>query len=580
MMAIPWIRKGSFFALFFCILPVTWSAPDADLILTNGKIITVDEAFSIHRAMAVQENRILAVGDSDLLDDFKGSDTQVIDLKGKSVLPGLIDSHAHSANASITEFDHELPEMDSIQDVLDYIRSRAEVLEDGEWIRVSQHFLTRLKEQRYPTKEELDQAAPNHPVIFRTGPDASVNTLALEKSGIDKDWEPDDGGPGFAETDPETGELTGILRNCTRFLKYKNPNKSPSKEDHLQWMKKLFADYNRVGLTSVGERSTSQSNIERYQELLERDELTIRAYISVYVGSNQPIEDIEEKLDNIVDQPFYEGESHLKVSAAKVFLDGGMLTGSAYMREPWGVSELYNISDPDYRGMRFIEHDHLVDIINACMERDIQFMAHSVGDGAVHGFIDACKELQDQHDIRQKRPVICHSNFMSEEAVRELSRLGICADIQPPWLYHDGRTLHHHFGYERLTWFQPLRSLFELGAHVGGGSDHMMKIGSLRAINTYDPWLSMYTAMTRKAKWLDRPLHPEQALSRVQAIRFYTINNAYLFFAEEERGSLEKGKLADFIVLDRDPITCSLEEFKNTKVLSTYIGGQLVYSKE
>jgi predicted amidohydrolase YtcJ len=155
--------------------------------------------------------------------------------------------------------------------------------------------------------------------------------------------------------------------------------------------------------------------------------------------------------------------------------------------------------------------------------------------------------------------------------------MGIPVDIQPAWLYLDGRTLHHHFGYERLSWFQPLKAIFDKGGIVGGGSDHMQKIGALRSINFYDPWMAMWVATTREARWLEEPLHPEHALDREQIIRFYTINNAYLFFAEDKLGSLEAGKLADFIVLSDDILTCSPEQLRNMKVERTYLGGDLVH---
>ncbi len=210
----------------------------------------------------------------------------------------------------------------------------------------------------------------------------------------------------------------------------------------------------------------------------------------------------------------------------------------------------------------------------------MQFNAHSVGDGAVHAIIDGCDKLKDKFDIRAKRPVICHSNFMGEEDVQRVAQLGVCMDIQPAWLHLDGRTLTNHFGYERLKWFQPLKSLMALGAHAGGGSDHMQKIGSIRSINFYDPWLAIWVTMTRQAKWMDKPLHPEQGLSRMEAIRFYTINNAYLHFAEKERGSLEPGKLADFIVLDRDIMSCPVDDIKEMQVLKTYLGGEMVYARK
>src|SRR5438046_1963800 len=162
----------------------------------------------IRQARAVKGDRLIRAGtDEDVL-KTRGPSTAVVDLGGKMVLPGLIDSHAHPTDACLTEFDHPIPEMETIPDVLDYIRSRAQALGPDRWIVVRQVFITRLKEQRYPTREELDRAAPQNPVLFATGPDASVNSLALKLSGIDKDFRPD--GPGQVEKDTRTGEPTGI----------------------------------------------------------------------------------------------------------------------------------------------------------------------------------------------------------------------------------------------------------------------------------------------------------------------------------------------------------------------------------
>ena len=158
--------------------------------------------------------------------------------------------------------------------------------------------------------------------------------------------------------------------------------------------------------------------------------------------------------------------------------------------------------------------------------------------------------------------------------------LGVVADIQPAWLYLDTRTLVKQFGDARLRYFQPLRSIFMAGGIAGGGSDHMQKIGSLRAINPYNPFLGMATAVTRQAKWYDKPLHPIEALSRPQAIRFYTANNAYLLFREREVGTLEAGKLADFIVVDTDLLACPDNKIAATQVLETWLGGKRVFKRE
>jgi predicted amidohydrolase YtcJ len=171
---------------------------------------------------------------------------------------------------------------------------------------------------------------------------------------------------------------------------------------------------------------------------------------------------------------------------------------------------------------------------------------------------------------------LTHSNFMDRRTIDLLARLGAVANIEPAWLYLDTRTLVTQFGYDRLRYFQPLRSLFEAGGRVGGGSDHMQKIGSFRSINPYNPFLGIWVAVTRKAKNYDGTLHPEEALSREQAIRFYTTNNAYLLFREKEIGSLAPGKLADFIVLDRDILSCPADAIRETQVLDTYLGGKRI----
>jgi hypothetical protein len=556
-----------------------WGQPAADVVLVNGKFITVDSAFSIRSAMAVKDGRILAVGTPSEIEAYRGPSTRVVDLEGSTVLPGLIDSHTHPAAAAVFEYDHRVPEMESVADVLAYIRERAQTVPEGGWIWVSQVFLTRLKEQRYPTRAELDEAAPRHAVVFRTGPDASVNSLALQLSGIDEDWKVDDGGPGYAEKDPDTGKLTGILRSCTRYLKSQGDLREPTRAERASALQQLLADYNRAGITAVSERDADTNEVEIYRDLRSRNALTCRAFLARHVESNQPDSQIEAEILAVRRSDLYQGDDRLRMRTIKMYLDGGMLTGSAFMRQPWGASPLYGITDPGYRGLQFIPDDKLRRILELCFRHEVQFTAHSVGDGAVHAFIDACAALGSRFNLRELRPVIGHSNFMSEEAVWRVAELGIPVDIQPAWLHLDGRTLTNHFGYERMAWFQPLRALFAAGAVAGGGSDHMQKLGSRRSINFYDPWLGMWVAMTRQARWLDRPLHPEHALSRVEAIRFYTINNAYLLQAEKDLGSLEPGKLADFIVLSKDILTCPLDRVPDIQVESTWVGGRQVWQR-
>jgi predicted amidohydrolase YtcJ len=440
----------------------------ADLILHHGKVVTVDQNFSIREAIAVKDGKILRVGtEADVL-KLKGPRTQVIDLGGKMVLPGLMDSHVHPGTAAITEFDHPVPTMESIADVLEYIRQRAEMVGEGKWVNVSQVFITRLKEQRYPTREELDRVAPKNPVVFATGPDASLNTLALKLSGIDKDFKVTDGGGGFAEKDPTTGDPTGILRNLGRFIKNDSSEKEPTEADRYRRTVDLFHDYNSVGITSIGDRNAGADDVKRYKKMLADGKLTVRISVSRHIDTIGPMEGIQNRIRAVANDPLRKHDPMLQIIGIKTFLDGGMLTGSAYMRNPWGVSEIYAIRDPEYRGVLFIPKERLLPIVKTTLDSGMQFTAHSVGDGAVHTLLDVYEELNRARPVKENRPCITHSNFMSEEAVKECARLGVCVDIQPAWLYLDTRTLAAQFGYERLRWFQPLKSLFAAGAMAGG----------------------------------------------------------------------------------------------------------------
>jgi predicted amidohydrolase YtcJ len=558
------------------LLAAALRAQAPDLILHHGKIVTVDPQFRIVDSIAIRGDRILALGRYTNIARLAGRDTRQIDLKGKTVLPGLSDSHVHAAEAALYEFDHPVPDMETIGDVLRYIKERAAVAKPGDWIVLTQVFITRLREQRFPTRAELDAAAPRNPVYFGTGPDAAVNSLALKLSGIDKDFRITDGKPGRIERGA-AGEPTGILRSCSRLITLHSGDKVPTNDDRRQRLKMLLADYNSVGLTSISEGDLNDVDLEVYRLLKESGELTCRVFVAYDVDAQMPLERITARISSAAASPLHRYNNMLWLRGIKTFLDGGMLTGSAFMLEPWGVSKVYSIDDPTYRGMRYIEPGKLFQIARFALKNDLQFTAHSVGDGAVQTLIDAYAEINREFPLRSARPCITHANFMTAAGIRQMKDLGIVANLQPDWLWLDGATLRRQFGDRRLAYFQPYKTLFESGVMVGGGSDHMQKMGSFRSINPYNPFLGMWITLTRQPRWTDQPLTPEQRISREQAIRLYTINNAFLTFEEKEKGSLENGKLADFIVLDRDILTCPVEDVRKIQVEQTYLGGKLIY---
>lgn len=567
-----------FFALLFALVPPL-AAQAPDIIFHNGKIVTVDARFSIAQAVAVRGDRIVATGSNQAVLAKAGPSTRKIDLRGRTMLPGLTDSHTHAVDAALFEFDHPVPDMETIADVLAYIKARAKVVPEGEWIFVSQVFITRLREQRFPTRAELDEAAPKHAVYFRTGPDAALNSLALKRAGIGKGYEITDGRPGRIEKDA-SGEPNGILRNCARLIPYKSSGRAPTIAEKSAQLAKLIADYNATGITSICDRDAGDDDVATYQRLLADGGLSARVFINLSVDGQGAIDDIRKRIDYAAAHPLHKYSNQLWLRGIKMYLDGGMLTGSAYMREPWGVSKVYSITDPSYRGMRYIDADKLFEAVRYSMKKGLQPTAHSVGDGAVHAMVTAYERVNAEMPVREHRPCITHSNFMSPEAVEKMAKYGIVADLQPAWLERDGATLVKQFGYARLSYFQPYKALQDAGVMVGGGSDHMQKIGSMRSINPYNPFFGMWIMLERRPRWTNTVLHPEQRVSREQAVRFYTIQNAFLTFEEKEKGSIETGKLADLIVLDRDILTCPADAVRTTQVLETWLGGKQVFARK
>lgn len=555
-----------------------WGQGAPDAIFHNGKVVSADRGFTVHQAFAVRDGRIVAVGSDAVIRGLATPGTKRHDIGGRMVLPGLIDSHVHAPAASMFEFDHEIPSMETIRDVLDYIAARTKVVPEGAWIQTQQVFITRLKEARYPTRAELDAAAPRHPVAFRTGPDSMLNTLALKKCGFDRSFKVEDGGPGYLEKDA-AGDPNGLARGLGRYIKIESRSRKPSEADHLSRLQELFRDYNQIGFTTIADRGANPESIRRYRQLHGDGSLTVRVALSQTFPTVGSMESIRGAIDEIAASPLRKEDPWLRLIGTKTWLDGGMLTGSAYMSKPWGRNENYGIRDDQYRGVLNIPPERLVEMVRQVAKHGMQFTAHCQGDAAGATLLDAYEQVNREVPLRELRMGITHSSFMTKETVEKAARLGVVLDIQPIWLYLDTRTLVSQFGYDRLRYFQPLKSIFAAGGMTGGGSDHMLKIGDLRAINSYNPFLSMWTTITRRAKWYAGQLHPEEALTRRQAIEFYTRNNAHLIFWEKEIGSIEPGKRADFIIIDRDLLTCPEDDIKDTRVLQTWVEGRKVFER-
>lgn len=555
---------------------------DADLIVHHARVVTVDGKFSIAEAVAVQDGKIAAVGtDADVL-KLKGSKTRVIDAGGKMVLPGLMDSHSHPVGAALSEWKGPLPDPRSIKEVLAYIHKQAETTPEGKWIVLRYAFPTRLDDARFPTKGELDEAAPNHPVLYHAGPAGVCNSMALKVSGVTKDTP--NPSPGVIVKDPATGEPTGMLRQAYGVLKgVPSAGGEATPSDRRAALKKLFALYNERGLTSVADRNASRADLDLYRELHRAGELTVRMNVARSFSPTGTREQVAKRFDDLPGKdglggPTGVGDDWVRVGPIKLFLDGGMLNGTAYMRQPWPKGPTYQVTQDDYRGLLFIPQEQLRMVVEEGVKRKWQMTAHTAGEGGMDELLDAYEFVNSMTPLRDLRPCITHANFPSKRNLERCKAIGVVADVQPAWLYKDGTTLLNVLGKERVRWFQPYRSWLEYTV-IGGGSDHMLRFDPLGSTNPWDPWLGIAVALHRTTE-RGTELFPEEALTREQAIRLYTINNAYITHAEKEKGTLEAGKLGDLILIDRDVLTCPVKDVAGTKVLLTVVGGKVVYEEK
>ncbi len=350
---------------------------EPDIVIRNAKVITVDPEFRIAEAVAIRGERIEAVGTFEDIEPSITPNTKVIDAGGKALLPGLYDSHVHPLGAASSEVDHPIPAYRSLEDIKAYIIERAKAQPEGSWIVVRYAFPTRLEESRFPTKDELDAIAPNHPVLHQGGPAGMVNSKALEMSGVTKDTP--DPPAGRIVKDPKTGEPTGMLRNAYSVLKGLPKNAYGDRvSDDEGRLKLLFRRYNERGLTSVADRAASETSLAAYRHLRDEGELTVRVNATRVLG--QPLGERSEIIDRLNALAAYDtkgepngpsgvGDHWVRIGPMKVFLDGGMLNGTAYMREPWGVGPTYQITEPDYRGLLFIPPDNLAIIAEEAARR-------------------------------------------------------------------------------------------------------------------------------------------------------------------------------------------------------------------
>lgn len=550
-------------------------AADADLILHNGKILTADAKFSVVQAVAVKNGRITRTGTSaDVLKAERGANTKVTDLAGKTVVPGLIDAHVHTLSAALSEFREPMPHFQSISDIQDFLRKRAQVVPKGKWIFVPRTFATRLKEMRVPNRHDLDVVS-DHPVFLDSSYVTVLNTRGLKECGIDRNTP---NPPAGEVVKDEKGEPNGILRNGPTLTKAAQNIEVFTRDEKLKAMRDQLRRYREAGLTAVGDRAVTGEDVDLYKELEKRGEIPVRVVMTWRLNAAQPVEEAVKEIQSHKDWTTNASNSDmLKFGTFKVTLDGGMIQGTAYQRMPYGPFGriLHAQSNPDSRGQLFIEPAKLYSILEAAYAQGWQLTAHSQGGGAVDNLLDAFEKLNAKKPIAPTRSHLMHASFQNMEAIGRAAKLGVLADVQPAWLNYDAPALSKVFPNKPgpMRYFIPLKSYLTAGVKIAGGSDHMIGWDKNSAINPYNPFHGIWTAVTRKTTF-GEVVGPEEKLTREEALRLYTNGPAYLQFAEKERGSIETGKYADLVVLDRDYMTCPEDEIKKIEPVMVLVGGK------
>jgi predicted amidohydrolase YtcJ len=565
-----------FYLLLLCFLLATCSEKqNADIILHNGKVVTVDSSFSIAEAIAIKDEKIFALGTSKDILKLAGQSTQIIDLKRKTVVPGLIDAHAHPIRASRSEYREKIPDVHSINELLQWIHSQTQAKPKGEWIIHPKFFITRMQDMRQLTLRELDSVSPDHPVFLDGSFGGMVNTVALKISGL---W--DSSNPGLLRS-KKTKQPLGLIQGSIFPLLAIKKTEKLNPDQEMNALTNMFQLYNQMGITSIYSGGGDSSELALYEKLMRTDKQSVRVFHNMIFPIKSPFTDsaIQNMLSRF-NRKTGDGNTMVKVGAFKVVLDGGVLTGTAYLRKGWGekAGPIYGINNPEYRGNILYSQHELERLISIAAKYGWKFTAHVTGGGAVDTLLAAYNEVNKSFNITGRRFSIIHGNFYTPEAIQKMVALGIYADMQPAWFLKDADLLHQVLDEEQFKTFHPYQSLLKQGVIINGGSDHMVKLDADESINPYNPFLAIWAMVSRKTE-RGSVYYPEEAVSREDALRMYTINNARGSFEENIKGSLEPGKFADMAVLSADLLACPVDSIKQIRSVLTILNGKIVYER-
>lgn len=557
--------------------PSEWQPLAPDSVIINGKIITVDRKFTITQAVAVKDGKIIAVGSNEDVRKLKGGSTKVLDLRGKTMLPGINDAHNHLQTFGLSRpplrLDLTFPKVKSINDIAQMVGERVKAVKPGEWIQGhgwNEGFLDEIKAnpKRDVTRQDLDLVSPNNPVCFTRFclHVVWVNSKALELAKItDKTSDPPGG---KILRDPNTGQPTGVLLETAKdlILSLIPPF---SQEREKEAINVAMKEYNALGITSVTDPSVDPKLVRLYNDLYNEGKFTVRMNLLLnWTGYNAPMsfEMLKNSLNYVGTHTGF-GDEWLRIAGIKIFADGVPSRKTSWEWDEFiggGRGSLVVPGSTDEE-----RYNQLVNMIVYAHKNGFQVGVHASGarsiDASVDGFVKAMNEKS-----WDARHYTIHSNLVSAETAARMAKYSLGVNMQMPIKHAASHILASAIGRERSNYAWPLRTCLNAGVHVTDSSD---------APVMYPNWKQgVETAVLRESQATGEVYGLEQRITREEALRLWTIEGAWQNHQEKIKGSIEVGKLADFCVLDEDILAIDAHQISKIPVLMTIVGGKIVYN--
>ncbi len=533
-----------------------------DLVFFNGRVLTIDPATPRAESVAVHQGRIFAVGSNDELEPLRKTARKTVDLQGAVLMPGIIDAHTHFISGGMSLANVNLVGAFTMQEMQRRVAEKVERTPDGDWVvgRGWDH-TKRTDEVAWPTKEEIDLVAPDHPVYLARvdGHVGWANSRALALAGITSDSPDPYGGQIMRD---EQGEPTGILLETAKNL-VQNILPVPDAAARERGLKLALEEAARFGVTSIHDNAPAE-DMALFRDFHDRGDLTVRV--------NALVRGWE------VETPFLEpmiaigartgtGDDWIKYGALKLSLDGTLGSRTAGMLEPYS-------DDPGNQGVYRITQEELDPIVERAHKHHIQIALHAIGDGACRMALDSIERAIQKHEWSDHRHRIEHEQVITREDMLRFPELGIIASLQPCHAVTDLAWVESRVGPERIKTSYAWRSFVDCGTRICLGTDW--------PVETLDPRVGLYVSVTRQGLDGNPPggRWPEECLTIEEALKGYTLDAAWAEFAEDRKGSITPGKLADFTIFADDPTEVEPARLLDLEVLATIVDARTVYSTD